>query len=82
MRGARDGSGSEENPLGDMSTITQQTTGGAWTNGSYNESSVQYEMEGRFGKKVKKAIKYEYTPMSDYRAVGYYYDTDYTQFNK
>ena len=83
MRNARnDPSYPQDNPLGDLSTITHQTQGGAWTNGSYNESSVQYLINGSFGSKTNLAIKYEYTKMSDYRAVGYYYDTDYTQFNK
>lgn len=83
MRNARnDPSYPQENPLGDLSTIVQQTQGGAWTNGSYNESSVQYLVEGSFKSKVNLAIKYEFGKSSDYRAVGYYYDTDYTQFNK
>ena len=73
MASAREeGSTVQSNPLHDLSTITRQTDGGAWTNGSYNEFSVEYQMKNRYDESIKPIVTYEFTKMSDYRMVGLY----------
>jgi hypothetical protein len=58
--------------LGDLDHITRETSGTVWSNGTYNEASVEFQGKDIFGDTSYPVITYEWTKQNDFRIVGLY----------
>jgi hypothetical protein len=58
--------------IGDLGNITRETSGTAWSNGEYNEYSIEYEGKDAFGDTAYPTLTYEWTKKNDFRLVAIY----------